>query len=106
MPKNVVGSIYSGGVGLAEEYVGLPELTAERFVEIGGKRYFNTGDQGYYRDDYEMMIKGRNDHQVKINGKRIELEEIESCMNLIDGISGSCCLYLAKKKSADRVLCI
>lgn len=97
VPKNVVGSIYSCGVGLAEEYVGLPELTAERFVEIGGKRYFNTGDQGYYRDDYEMMIKGRNDHQVKINGKRIELEEIESCMNLIDGISGSCCLYLAKK---------
>ncbi len=99
VPRGVKGTIYSEGIGLAEEYVDLEELTERKFITWNNKRLFNTGDVGYYNNEYEMMIKGRDDHQVKINGKRIEPEEIEIALNTIKGISGSIVVCLKEKNS-------
>lgn len=96
-PKGVAGTIYSEGIGLAEEYVGMKELTDKKFLNIDGRRMFHTGDVGYYNSDYEIMIKGRDDNQIKINGKRIELEEIESCINSIKEVHGNSCVYVKEK---------
>ena len=38
---------------------------------------YRTGDLATYRDDGEIVYKGRRDNQSKINGQRIELEEVE-----------------------------
>lgn len=109
-PKGVAGTIYSEGIGLAEEYVGMKALTDKKFLNIGGRRMFNTGDVGYYNSDYEIIIKGRDDNQIKINGKRIELEEIESCINSIKEVHGNSCVYVKEKNKlcafyvADREL--
>lgn len=96
-PKGVAGTIYSEGIGLAEEYVGMKELTDKKFLNIYGRRMFHTGDVGYYNSDYEIMIKGRDDNQIKINGKRIELEEIESCINSIKEVHDNSCVYVKEK---------
>lgn len=93
VPLGVIGTIYSEGVGLAVEYVGQPELTKEKFIYHQGKRLFQTGDLGYYSPEGELIICGRDDNQIKINGKRIELEEIEKQADGLTEIEASCVVY-------------
>ncbi|MEZ2335804.1 amino acid adenylation domain-containing protein [Mucilaginibacter sp. RCC_168] len=77
-----IGEIYIGGDGVAKGYLNRPELTDERFVDdvfsgIPGSKMYRTGDLGKIREDGEIVCLGRIDHQVKVRGYRIELEEIE-----------------------------
>lgn len=77
-----VGQLCVGGDGLAIGYLNRPELDAEKFVRValpgvGDQRLYLTGDQARIRPDGNIEFLGRNDRQVKIDGKRIELDEIE-----------------------------
>uniref|UniRef100_UPI000BEF3AFE non-ribosomal peptide synthetase n=1 Tax=Streptomyces sp. ms184 TaxID=1827974 RepID=UPI000BEF3AFE len=79
-PDWVPGELWIGGEGVALGYRGDPELTAARFPEDRGERWYRTGDLGRYWPDGNLEFLGRLDHQVKINGFRVELGEIESCL--------------------------
>lgn len=47
----------------------------------------------------EIMDPGRKDYQIKHMGHRIELDEIETAVSSLDGISRCCCLHNAEKSS-------
>lgn len=74
----VPGEIVIAGPGLATGYLNRPELTAERFVEVDGRRWFRTRDRGVVRPDGLIEFGGRVDDQVKIRGHRVELGEVEA----------------------------
>jgi amino acid adenylation domain-containing protein len=83
VPIGVMGEIYIGGRGVARGYLNRPELTAERFVadpfsSDPRARLYKTGDLGRWRVNGAIEYLGRNDHQVKIRGHRIECGEIET----------------------------
>jgi len=84
VPKGVRGELCIGGVGVSQGYFKRPELTAERFVpdRYGppGARVFRTGDVVRRRNDGTFQFLGRNDHQVKVRGFRVELGEIEAAL--------------------------
>ena len=74
-----------GGAGLARGYLKRPDLTAEKFIPNPfspepGARLYRTGDLARYRPDGNIEFLGRIDHQVKVRGFRIELEEIETVL--------------------------
>ncbi|MGZ4033117.1 MAG: non-ribosomal peptide synthetase, partial [Tumebacillaceae bacterium] len=73
------------GVGLARCYLNRPELTAERFIVnpftgLTTDRLYKTGDLVRYLPDGNLEFIGRMDNQVKINGVRMELGEIEAVL--------------------------
>jgi acyl-CoA synthetase (AMP-forming)/AMP-acid ligase II len=82
LPPGPAGEIYVGGAGVADRYLGLPELTQQRFVVDGmtGERVYRSGDKGRLRPDGRLDHLGRLDNQVKIRGHRIELDEIRTVL--------------------------
>ena len=84
-----IGELYIGGDGVAAGYVNLEELTRERFINnpfVTNQVMYKTGDLCRYRMDGIIEYIGRKDKQVKINGFRIELQEIEKSILQISGI--------------------
>jgi amino acid adenylation domain-containing protein len=85
VPDGQEGELYAGGDGLALGYWNRPDLTAERFITnpfdpAGNTQLYRTGDRVRRRADGNIEFMGRVDRQVKINGKRVELDEIEACI--------------------------
>lgn len=75
------GELCVGGEGLALGYLGAPELTAQRFVTAPwGERLYRTGDVVTRAADGAHHFHGRVDRQVKINGKRVELDALEDAL--------------------------
>jgi amino acid adenylation domain-containing protein len=81
-PDWVAGDLYIGGQGLARGYWRDPGLTAERFVvhPATGERLYHTGDMGRFLPEGDIEFLGREDAQVKVQGFRVELGEIESTL--------------------------
>lgn len=97
--KEVPGEICVAGESLSEGYYHAPEETGRRFQkDAGGQIYYMTGDLGYRGCDGEFYFSGRKDFQVKIMGRRIELEEVEYILNQIQGVDRSCCVVDQKRK--------
>lgn len=55
-------------------YINLPEQTARAFRD----GMFHTGDIGYYNEDGNLVLCGRMDDMLKINGNRLEPAEVEA----------------------------
>ncbi|MFC7817452.1 amino acid adenylation domain-containing protein [Streptomyces sp. NPDC057367] len=91
LPPGAVGELYVGGECVTDGYLNRPELTRERFVpnpfrteaeRRAGRlaTLYRTGDVVRRTLDGEIEYVGRNDAQVKINGLRIELGEVEAAL--------------------------
>lgn len=81
------GELLTAGRGLSLGYVNDPELTASKFIFMGGQRWYRTGDLVRRRSDGAFEYLGRVDRQVKIQGHRIEIEEIETAIASYPGVS-------------------
>ncbi|MFF2148216.1 amino acid adenylation domain-containing protein [Kitasatospora sp. NPDC058190] len=91
VPVGVPGELLIGGAGVTAGYLGLPELTDERFVAdresgSGTDRLYRTGDLVRTLADGRIQYLSRNDHQVKIRGFRIETGEVEAALTALPGI--------------------
>ncbi|MCC7633951.1 non-ribosomal peptide synthetase [Stenotrophomonas rhizophila] len=90
LPPGVAGDLYLGGVQLARGYLGRDDLTAERFLPdpfVAGGRLYRTGDVARWREDGAVEYLGRNDHQIKLRGLRIELGEIDAALRSAPGVT-------------------
>jgi amino acid adenylation domain-containing protein len=89
VPFGVVGEICYAGNGIVPGYLDRPELTAEKFVEIEGLRFYRTGDVGRLHSDGNLEMLGRRDFQVQLRGIRIELAGIEKSVQEL-GLAAQC----------------
>jgi tyrocidine synthetase-3 len=89
LPVGVVGELYVGGDGVSTGYLNRDDLNSKFFLENPhkpGERLYRTGDLAKWLPDWNIDFRGRADNQLKIRGFRVELGEIETALNEIDGI--------------------
>lgn len=77
LPVGAIGTLYLSGHGLARQYLNQDELNQEKFIHLFGERLYNTGDLVSWQYDGNIKYFGREDNQIKLNGYRVELSEIE-----------------------------
>ena len=103
-PDWVPGTLYIAGDGIAQGYLNDKEKTEEKFVVLDrtGERLYCTGDMGKYWSDGNIEFLGRMDNQVKIDGYRVELGEIEAALRNIPTIRAA--VVVEKKVGNKNVL--
>lgn len=105
VPIGLVGDLYIGGPALALGYLQDPGRTAERFVPdpfgtVSGARLYHTGDRAQWLPDGAIAFRGRQDQQVKINGHRIEPEEIEAALLRHPEVQAACVLVSQRNEAS------
>lgn len=92
------GEICVSGTALAIGYYRDREQTEKVFNQnrenrVYYERIYHTGDLGYRNVSGELFFSGRKDFQIKHQGHRIELEEIERAVSSANGVERCCCVY-------------
>lgn len=82
LAKNEIGQIYLAGDQVGLGYLNSKEKTNEAFLNLDETLWYKTGDNGYVDDNGNFIFKGRRDDQVKINGFRVDLLEIDEKLRL------------------------
>ena len=85
LAPRATGELAIAGRQLSLGYLGAPELTAERFPAIDGKRWYLTGDLAMQDERGVFHHLGRIDNQIKIHGHRVELEDVEAQLRAVAG---------------------
>ena len=99
----VPGELLIGGDGVTHGYLNRPDLNAERFVHWNGEAVYRTGDLAQITRDGKIEHLGRIDNQIKFNGHRIELGEIDSAMAMQPNVRQAATV-LREDRAGDRRL--
>ena len=110
LPLGAPGELLIGGKNVGLGYKNLPKKTAESFINLP---YYNgvlykSGDivaWEKHSGNYVLKFYGRKDKQVKINGYRIELDEIKSVVDNLKYIKDSV-VTVKKNESNEKVICL
>ncbi|WP_328972706.1 AMP-binding protein [Streptomyces sp. NBC_00239] len=89
LPRGVRGEVAITGPGLALGYLtGHEGASPFTEVELAGRRFaaYRTGDIGHLDSTGTLRVAGRRDSQVKLNGWRIDLREIERVALRAEGV--------------------
>jgi acyl-CoA synthetase (AMP-forming)/AMP-acid ligase II/acyl carrier protein len=97
------GELLIGGIAVARGYLGRPELTAERFLERDGGRWYRTGDRVRITADGEIEFLGRIDDQLSIRGFRVEPGEVVAALTADPAVAAAA-VVATGAPSAERAL--
>lgn len=98
------GELLVAGPQVFDGYLGETGANLTAFRTIGGARHYRTGDIASRRGDGEVCFEGREDRQVKLNGYRVELAEVEQAMRSVPGVSWALAYCRAESPSAAPTL--
>lgn len=85
-----VGELCIGGKGIGR-YLRRPDINASKFRQFvdhrgANQRVYRTGDYGKWVSSGQISFHGRFDRQVKVNGQRIELDEVQAQLQADPGV--------------------
>ncbi len=93
-----IGELYIEGRGLSSGYLDDQKRNDEVFIYINNKRYYKSGDLAYLSVKNVLVYCSRADKEVKINGRRVELHEIEKAILELSDFSDVVVRYDVNKK--------
>lgn len=106
IPFEQPGQLYISGQCLSKGYVKLEETTSKKFISSPfdkNEKLYKTGDIVVLHKNLLMEYIGRSDFQVKINGFRIEIGEIQSKILQYPNIKD--CYVTTIQKNDTKSLC-
>lgn len=109
LPIGIPGELHIAGAQVANGYVNRPELTKEKFIKNPfindlNKILYKTGDLVRYTDNGIIEYLGRIDQQVKINGIRVELGEIETQILSYSGVKSATVIFSKSKDGFNSLI--
>ncbi len=84
-------------------YLSNESITQQRFFSTGNEKTFLSGDLAFVKGDY-IYYKGRKDTQLKLNGYRIEPNEIQHALGRIDFVKQAVCLPIIINGKVKRLI--
>jgi D-alanine--poly(phosphoribitol) ligase subunit 1 len=102
LSPNERGQMIIAGPNVSPGYAGRPDLTAEAFFESRGQRAYKTGDLGCFRDNL-LFFEGRIDEQIKLNGYRIELGDVEANLRALSTVRDAVVIPIIKNGAAQSL---
>ncbi|WP_326984029.1 amino acid adenylation domain-containing protein [Chryseobacterium sp. MYb264] len=105
-PEFVKGKLHIAGKGLAKGYWGREDLTQKTFYIHPSLhiRLYDTGDYGQYLEGGLIEFLGRKDDQLKINGYRIEIGEIQMAFQQCDPALDPVILSIGEKEAHKKLV--
>jgi fatty-acyl-CoA synthase len=85
-----VGEIVVEGPQVFGGYWNQPEATEEAFLEHDGKKFFRTGDLGYYDEDGYFFITDRLKRMINASGFKVWPAEVEAMLYAHPDIQEAC----------------
>lgn len=118
LPLGFIGELAISGEGLSHGYWKLDEYSAKKFVTINGQKRYLSGDLASLDPAGLFYYHGRSDNQFKLNGHRLEKEDIIGAMLHVpeisqvelkiypsdSGIQILCAYYLAPQPIPDQII--
>ncbi len=102
VPDGERGEIIIAGPNVSPGYLGREDLTAKAFEQLDCVRAYRTGDWGRERDGL-IFFEGRMDGQVKVNGYRIELGDLEANLRALPEVADAVVLPVIKGGRTDSL---
>jgi D-alanine--poly(phosphoribitol) ligase subunit 1 len=99
------GEIVIAGANVSPGYLGRPDLTERAFFVVEGAPAYRTGDWGREREGL-IFFEGRMDSQVKVNGYRIELGDLEANLRALPEIADAVVLPVLKQERIEALAAI
>ncbi|MFP7658489.1 amino acid adenylation domain-containing protein [Chryseobacterium proteolyticum] len=106
---NEKGGIYIKTPFLSKGYYHDPVLTAEKFVQnpLSQEKdiVYKTGDYGKYDSERNVIVIGREDGMVKLNGVRIDMNSIETVILKLNDIHTVKCMIYNSDSISSSLVC-
>ena len=113
LPDGTRGEIVIAGPQIADPYLRAPDARelatgpSPFFTLPGGRRAYRTGDLGSIDPaDGSLACAGRLDHQIKLHGFRLELEEIEAHVRAVPGVADGAVLAIDRGGHPDHLVAV
>ncbi len=87
---NEVGEIITHGPQVFQGYWKQPQASAEAFLEHDGKRFFRSGDLGYYDEEGYFFITDRLKRMINCSGFKVWPAEVEAMLYAHPDIQEAC----------------
>ena len=104
LPEGETGELLIISDNVGHGYFNRPDLTKKAFFETKSrgktKRGYRTGDACYMKNGLYYFC-GRMDFQIKLNGFRIELEDIENNLNKVENVSRCVVIPVMNEEKVD-----
>jgi len=100
------GELWLGGSQVFDGYINNPEKTKQALTSIDGKKYYRSGDLVQRMEDGGFIYLNRLDNQVKIQGYRVELGEVEFKIKQLLNISSCVVFAISDENDATWLMAI
>ena len=102
--KNEGGNLLIAGPNISSRgYLNNDSENERNFFYKWNRRWYDTGDIVKYLPGRKLSYISRSDQQVKVNGYRVELEEVANCLNSFRSIQESFVIQLEHSNEKDLV---
>ena len=98
-----VGEIILNGAQVFQGYWRRPEATAEAFIELDGKRFFRTGDLGYYDEEGYFFLVDRVKRMINASGYKVWPAEVESLLYGHPAVQEVCIISVPDERRGETV---